>query len=348
MIDPRAEVITRRTYCRPLNEDAGTDFETWNEVVLRVINHQVWLWERAQGASLNVNQRKELGELYDLLMTRKGLVAGRTLWLGGTDVAKRRESSMFNCSFEMIKTVYDFVDFFWLLLQGCGVGAKPITGSLTGFTKPIKEIEIIRSTQTNQYKGEYEHNIEIWNPDNKTWTIRIGDSAESWARSFGKLLSGKYPADKLVLDYSSIRAPGARIKGYGWICVGDGPLAYAYEEITKILNRKAGCLLNKLDILDICNLLGTVLSTRRSAQILLADYGSNEWREFAVAKKGCFDNGLWWRSQSNNSLIFKDKPSRSELRSVFDLMIDSGGSEPGFINAVSARKRAPWFEGVNP
>ena len=29
-------------------------------------------------------------------------------------------------------------------------------------------------------------------------------------------------------------------------------------------------------------------------------------------------------------------------------MVDSGGSEPGFINAEAARKRAPWFQGCNP
>lgn len=85
MIDPRAEVITRRTYCRPKNWEDGSDFETWEEVITRVINHQTWLWERAQGASLNINQVKELVQLKDLLRSRKGLVAGRTLWLGDTD-----------------------------------------------------------------------------------------------------------------------------------------------------------------------------------------------------------------------------------------------------------------------
>lgn len=29
-------------------------------------------------------------------------------------------------------------------------------------------------------------------------------------------------------------------------------------------------------------------------------------------------------------------------------MVDSGGSEPGFINGQAATKRAPWFKGVNP
>ena len=46
MISTRAEVITRRTYNRPLNEE-GTLFETWEQTVDRVINHQQWLWERA-------------------------------------------------------------------------------------------------------------------------------------------------------------------------------------------------------------------------------------------------------------------------------------------------------------
>jgi len=29
-------------------------------------------------------------------------------------------------------------------------------------------------------------------------------------------------------------------------------------------------------------------------------------------------------------------------------MMDAGGSEPGFINAEAAKRRAPWFKGVNP
>jgi hypothetical protein len=29
-------------------------------------------------------------------------------------------------------------------------------------------------------------------------------------------------------------------------------------------------------------------------------------------------------------------------------MLAAGGSEPGFINGAAARKRAPWFRGVNP
>jgi hypothetical protein len=37
-----------------------------------------------------------------------------------------------------------------------------------------------------------------------------------------------------------------------------------------------------------------------------------------------------------------------ELRGIFDLIEEGGGSEPGFINGEQARMRAPWFQGVNP
>ena len=65
-------------------------------------------------------ERDELIELAGLLKDRKVSVAGRTLWLGGTDKSRKREASQFNCSFKRVETVHDAVDLFWLLLQGCG------------------------------------------------------------------------------------------------------------------------------------------------------------------------------------------------------------------------------------
>jgi len=102
----RAKVITRRTYNRSLN-DEGTVFETWHETIDRVIEHQKWLWERAIDRELTDDESIELFELKQLLLSRKVAVAGRTLWLGGTEISRRRESSMFNCSFTYAETVND-------------------------------------------------------------------------------------------------------------------------------------------------------------------------------------------------------------------------------------------------
>ena len=344
-VSTRAQVITRRTYNRPVSDD-GKQFETWQETVARVIDHQEWLWQRAVGRDLNDNEYAELYDLEQLMLDRKVSMSGRTLWLGGTGVAKTREASQFNCSFTEVETVYDVVDVLWLLLQGCGVGFKPVVGTLNGFSKPIKNIRVVRSSRTE--KGGNENNVEIWEPDTKTWTIQVGDSAEAWAKSIGKLLAGKYPADTLVLDFSQLRPAGERLKGYGWISSGDSAISKAYVAIANILNGRADSLLTRMDILDIVNHLGTILSSRRSAEIALFDYGQPEWEEFAVAKKD------WWlynnghRQQSSNSLVFQEKPLRSDLEKIFEMMLEAGGSEPGFINAVEARRRAPWYKGANP
>ena len=344
-VSTRAQVITRRTYNRPTSDD-GKQFETWQETVARVIDHQEWLWQRAAKRDLTDVEYGELYDLEQLMLDRKVAMSGRTLWLGGTDVAKTREASQFNCSFTHVETVYDVVDCLWLLLQGCGVEFKPIVGTLNGFSKPIKNIRVVRSTRTA--KGGLEHNVETFDQETKTWTIQVGDSAEAWAKSIGKLIAGKYAADTLVLDFSQLRPAGERLKGYGWISSGDTAISTAYVAIANILNGRADSLLTRMDILDIVNHLGTILSSRRSAEIALFDYGQPEWEEFAVAKKD------WWlynnshRQQSNNSLVFKEKPLKADLQKIFDLMLEAGGSEPGFINEVEALRRAPWFKGANP
>jgi len=113
-VSTRADIITRRTYSRP--KDNG-EFESWDDTCQRVIRHQAWLWERAltykeypeiplhdisddmkEWISLDETQTNELHELYNLMYQRKLCPVGRTLWLGGTEVSRRREASMFNCS----------------------------------------------------------------------------------------------------------------------------------------------------------------------------------------------------------------------------------------------------------
>ena len=229
----------------------------------------------------------------------------------------------------------------------CGTGFRPVSGSLTGFKRYIPELEIIPSNNSTE-KGR-ETNEEYWDSDTKTWTISVGDSAEAWAKSIGKLLSGKYPAKKLVLDFSQIRKAGVRLKNYGWLSQGDVGISKAYTKVFEILNAKADSLLSEIDILDIVNLLGTVLSTRRSAQIAVMDDYSPVVNDFAEAKFGIWEpGGKSHRSQSNNSIIFWKKPNRQELASWFAKINKGGNGEPGLINGQQLRGRAPWAVGMNP
>lgn len=354
----RAQIVERRTYLRPIDKN-GTEFETPEQAWRRVIDHQRWLWERAKGAPLDLVEEAELEELYALFIERKVTVSGRTRWLGGTEVAKRREASQFNCAFGTVQTVHDVVDTIWLLLQGCGVGFRGSVGVLNGFTQHIDEIEILHSQKVlpkdsngvavsdASLKGNPD-NVEFFDKETGVWTIVVGDSAEAWAKFFGKLLAFKGRAEKLVVDFREIRPAGYRLSGYGWISSGDAQISLATKGIFEVLNRSAGKLLTAIDILDIENWLGTILSSRRSAEIALYPYGEPEWENFALAKKDHMENGMGHRGMSNNSLLFYQKPTRRQLKKIFKMMEHAGGSEPGFINALAALERAPYFQGVNP
>lgn len=337
----RAELLTRRTYCRPL-EDGG--HETWEDVCQRVIAHQENLWVLAKKAALTDKEQDELEELRELMLARKALPSGRILWMGGTKQAKKTSVAMFNCAFTTVRDVYSVVDAYYLLLNGCGVGFKPVPGLLSGFSREC-EIEVVRS------EGKYEkgdpYNFDKTDFEDGVWHLFVGDSGEAWAKALGKILAFKKSIKKIVLDFSEIRGSGLPLKGYGWLSSGDAQVAEAFSEICKILNKRAGQLLTEIDLLDIINLAGSTLTSRRSAQIALVDSTSPMAEEFAYAKKDHFTSNPW-RSQSNNSLVYYSRPSKLELRGIFTQMMESGGSEPGLINGEAARKRAPWFAGVNP
>lgn len=321
-------------------------FETWEQTVDRVIQHQEWLWERAQGRCLSASQETELLELRQLMLDRKASVSGRTLWLGGTDIAKTREASQFNCSFGKIETVHDVVDAFWLLLQGCGVGFEPVVGTLSGFSQKT-QITIKRSEKVIGDPKGHERN-QVSSPEDGVWALEVGDSAEAWAKALGKIIALKEPVNEIVIDFRQVRAAGIRLKGYGWISSGDEQIAKAFEKICEVLNKRQGQLLTRMDILDILNHMGTTLSSRRSAEIAVMPVTDPEIDSFILAKKDFWLYGNEHRQQSNNSLMFHSKPTKWELAYIFQRMQEAGGSEPGFINAEAAKRRAPWFKGVNP
>lgn len=341
----RADLVTRRTYCRPYGNGV---YESWTDVVFRVISHQRWLWERAAGRPLTTVEEAELTELSELMLRRVALPSGRILWMGGTEQARKTEIAMFNCSFAEVRDVYSAVDAFYLLLNGCGVGFKPVVGLLNGFSK---EVDIfVHDFET--LEGGMEFNDEIFFTDSisgkKVWRLSIGDSGVAWAKAFGKLLAMKKPVDEIHLNFGEIRPAGKPLAGYGWLSSGSIQIKEAFIRICQILNDASERLLTEMDILDLINLVGTTLTSRRSAEIAMMDYTNENALEFADAKSGHYEKGLRWRSQSNNSLVFWTRPSKLELIGLFSKILSSGGSEPGFYNGEAARRRAPWFAGTNP
>lgn len=348
----RSQFVFKRTYNRPLNQE-GTQFETFEQTLDRVIEHQRWLWESVKGKNvgdssvpLTQKEEEELLELRSIMQRREAFLSGRTLWLGGTDIGKQYHATNFNCSFLQVKTVHDVVDGFHSLLLGVGVGFEPVTGVLNGFAKPV-EIEIVRSTRTERGNDNNQEKFYKVN-GKKYWRLIIGDSGIAWAKAAGKILAMKKQVDVVVLDFSEIRPGGKPLRGFGWISSGDEQISESFKKIAEILSTKNGQLLSRIDILDVMNWLGTALSSRRSAEIALVPAEDPEADEFSLAKKDYWKTGNVQRAQSNNSLIFYHKPSVNEIEELFKKMLEAGGSEPGFINGTAARKKAPWFRGINP
>lgn len=358
----RAQAVDYRTYRRP-KDDAATAFESHAEMVERsFVEHHRRLWSKAGG---RVNEA-ELGELRAVGLAGLASVAGRTRWLGGTPYAFERAACMFNCSATEAATVFDVVDVSWLLLNGCGVGFKPRVGTLHGYVQPIGEVEAVGVDANGKDFRGHEENVESL--DAGIWTIRVGDSAQAWARAVGKLLRPPTaPVSKLVLDFSQVRGAGGRLKGYGWICNGARPLARAMTAIHSVLNQSAGQLLDEIQILDVVNWLGTILSSRRAAEICELDSHNPRADEFALAKKDyylCRDCGHWetpggvcqrcsstsnnqHRRQSNNTLIYWHRPSRRKIEERLR-QADECGGDPGICNGAEAQRRCPWFTLANP
>lgn len=339
----RAEATTRRTYNRPI-DDAGEKFETWEQTATRAqYDHQLRLWEDAGGKP----DFSELNELLELGLDRSGLVAGRTLWLGGTPYAYDRAASQFNCSALEIASVYDMVDSSWLLLNGCGVGAKPKSGTLHGYYCRIPELEIKWSDRDKNWRGDQCNKETPPTAENGwTWTIKVADSAQGWAKLIGKLLlSPRCKVNKVVVDGSDVRGRGGRLKGYGWICNGFQPLGEAVQAIHNILNNQAGNLLDEEDIGDIFNWCGMVLSSRHAAECLVLDEFHPRVGEFSHRKREYWKRNPQ-RRQSNNSILFWTKPSLAKIIELLHF-IYSGG-EPGFVNAEAALQKMPWFVLFNP
>ena len=135
-----------------------------------------------------------------------------------------------------------------------------------------------------------------------------------------------------------------------------------FEKINKIVVDKAektGETWNKLktiDCLDICTIIAeNVVSggTRRSAEIIFCDPDDED----VINAKGNIyyqdGEGKWitntaieHRTLSNNTVLYKERPSREKLHSQFQQMINSG--EPAIGNLEEMLRRRADAQGTNP
>ena len=194
------EFVYLRTYSRYLDDKKRR--ENWFETVLRTTEYNIELgidFKKKHGLFINMKDEvKEAKLLFDNLFNLRTFTSGRTLYMGGTDIVKEYPLSNYNCCFTMIEKFHDFVDVFYLLMVGSGVGVR-IDKELISNMPKVRKISL---------NGEYTQDVHKYMPkeymedtkltldkkDSSMATIKVGDSKEGWCQRTRNLPQINYRA----------------------------------------------------------------------------------------------------------------------------------------------------------
>lgn len=360
------EFVYLRTYSRYLTSKKRR--ENWFETVLRTTKYNINLGiEFKKKHGLNINLQDEIKEaelLFDNLFNLRTFTSGRTLYMGGTDIVKEYPLSNYNCSFTMIEKFHDFVDVFYLLMVGSGIGVR-IDKELISKMPKIRKISLLGEYTEDVHKYMPKEYMEatkliIDNKDSSIATIKVGDSKEGWCNAletyFEIVTSPKYNnIKKVIIDYSYVRPEGERLKRFGGRASGHKSLKRMFEKIHKVCSNLLDGSLKSIDVLDIATIISeNVVSggVRRSAMMIICDEDDTD---VITAKSNLYKivDGNWiensevsHRKMSNNSVLYKEKPSLDKIKEILNSIKING--EPGFINGTEAKKRKNTFKGCNP
>ena len=348
------QFVYLRTYSRFV--DSLGRRETWKETVTRVVEYTIDLDTMSEHNVKVVEAEK----LFDYMFNLKVFPAGRTLWTGGTEAAKKYPLSNFNCSFTIIKDFEAFTDAFYLMMLGTGVGFRVLPEDVATLpklrTKPLSishepYIPVIKEFRDENTSART-HTIQSRILE---YTIVIGDSKEGWVEGLAQLLDvfTNDEIDSVTICYDSVRPAGEVLKTFGGRASGHEALKNMYQKIADTLNEGIAAgqyMISTLQAMDIMNLIGEAVvvgGVRRSSEITLFDINDESvltakldlWSDPAKESKR-------FRSMSNNSVFFKSKPTKEQLIKIFDLISTNG--EPGFINAEASARRRKWYAGTNP
>ncbi|MCL2338737.1 MAG: hypothetical protein FWC51_02160 [Proteobacteria bacterium] len=278
--------------------------ETWAESVTR--NKEMHLKKFAHIADL----KPVIEKAYELVMDKKILPSMRSMQFGGAPVLTNN-ARIYNCTAVGIDTTTTFVDLFYLLLCGCGVGIS-VRRNFIEKLPPIRP----RTGKKIVFKPE--------------------DSIEGWADCVRALMDAYFETgDEIDFDLSAIRPKGALIRSSMYPAPGPEPLRKSLNNIKRLLDKKiAGgdAALSSIDCYDICCFLADAVlagGIRRSSTIALFDKDDDLMLH---AKEG-----QWWidnpqRALANNSVQFDRKTTtRADFDRIFTQCEKSEYGEPGIV-----------------
>ena len=308
-------IVYKRTYAR-LKEDGQT--EEWHETVERCVNGAQKIGARYT--------KKEMERIFDLVFNLKCNFAGRMLWQLGTSTVDRfGANSLLNCWFASMKEPKAFLFLFENLMLGGGVGHSIRREDVHELPRIKKDVEIIHKPK-------------------KDADFIIPDSREGWVKLLENVLSAHFETGK-SFSYSTIliRGAGEKIAGFGGKASGPAILVEGIKKICKVFKDREGKKLRSLDVLDICNIIGSVVvagNVRRSAEIALGDPDDVLYLRAKNWGNGNVPN---WRAMSNNTLYVDDYSHLMEefWKNGYEINKKTGfanGEPYGFFNLPLSRK----------
>ncbi|WCK57107.1 hypothetical protein PP175_28370 (plasmid) [Aneurinibacillus sp. Ricciae_BoGa-3] len=351
------EFVYVRTYSRYLEHENRR--ERWDETIKRAIEYNIGLETRVNKDADIEKLSLEAEELFDNMFHLRQFPSGRTLWVGGTDVAELFPISNFNCSFLVPDSFEAFGEIFYLLMIGSGVGFRTMPYDTEKFPAFRTGVDLIFKNYRpipKKFRREFT-SLKI---EGDKAVIIVGDSKEGWVSAldmYFKILTSFLYGNikKIIVNFDNVRGKGERLARFGGTSSGFTSLKTMFEKIHKVMMRTTGKL-KPIDALDISNIIAeNVVSggVRRSSQINLA---SEFDMDIEHAKNDMYSqdsDGNWvenkeisHRRMSNNSIFYETKPTREQLHQNFVNMRFTG--ERGFVNAEAGRKRRKDFAGLNP
>lgn len=267
---------------------------------------------------------EESERMFDYMFNLKGMPGGRMLWqLGTPNNFRLGGDSLCNCWFVDIQKPEDFSWMFERLMLGGGVGFSVLN--------PIR-LGVVRQGAVD--------NHDVSDAD-----YIVPDKREGWAecllRAVKTYLGDENDPTEFSYSTQLIRAAGEPIRTFGGTASGPGILIEGITKICNVLNGAIGRNLRAVEVLDICNIIGSVVvagNVRRSAEIAL---GSPFDIDYLHAKRWDLGNVPYHRAMSNNSVV------TSDIDGIPDVFWEGykGNGEPyGLFNLDASRKYARRFE----
>lgn len=288
-----------RTYSRWIEEEGRR--ETWIETVSRYVEFM----RENLGDKLSNDEYREVKEA---ILNQEVMPSMRLLWAAGS-AARKSHVTAFNCSYIAPTSFQDLAEIVYISCCGTGVG----------FSVEAENVE--QFPRVKQYIKR-----------NKIDTYVIEDSKEGWANALAHGLAVWYDGGDVNFDYSQIRPSGAKLKTMGGRASGPDPLRRLLTFTKGIIHQRQGRRLTRLDMHDICCMIGDIVvsgGVRRSALISLSDLDDIEIRN---AKAGYFYNTHPHRSMANNSAVYTQRPSDTDLMEEWLALAKSGSGERGIFN----------------